>query len=334
VLMLPQALVHGRHANDVATTVLLAALALPLLFVVLRRLAGAGLSGRTPREDLWLVGALAFGSVFFFSAVQGRVWYTAHVVGVLLALGYAWCAIEARRPILAGVCLGLAAVTRTPMAFMFPLFLFEAWRMTGRGDLRAFLLTALRFAAPVVVIAAAAMAYNVARFGEATEFGHIYLEVRQQAQIEQTGMFSHHYLSRNLAVAFTLLPTFSAEAPYVRVSGHGLALWFTTPVLLYLLWPLKRNPLYRPLWITVALVAVPTLFYQNSGWVQFGYRFALDYLVFLILLLAIGGRPLTRLARGLIVAAVIVNLFGAITFARHAQFYQTDHRTYDAVVRH
>jgi hypothetical protein len=220
------------------------------------------------------------------------------------------------------------------MAFMFPLFLLEAWRMTGREDLRAFGRLALRFAAPVVVIAAAAVAYNVVRFAEPTEFGHIYLQVRQQAQIEQTGMFSHHYLSRNLAVAFTLLPAFSTEAPFVKISGHGLALWFTTPILLYLLWPRERGPLHRPLWITVALVAIPTLFYQNSGWVQFGYRFSLDYLVFLVMLLAVGGRPLTRLARGLIVVAVIVNLFGAVTFARYPQFYQLDNRTYETVIRH
>jgi DNA mismatch repair protein MutS2 len=49
---------------------------------------------------LWLVAALAFGSVFYFSAVQGRVWYTAHVVGVAMALCYVWCAIEARHPLL------------------------------------------------------------------------------------------------------------------------------------------------------------------------------------------------------------------------------------------
>ena len=60
---------------------------------------------------------------------------------------------------------------------------------------------------------------------------------------------------------------------------------------------------------------------MNSGWFQFGYRFALDYLVFLVLLLAIGGRPLGRVAKVLIVAGIVVNLFGAYTFARRGQFY-------------
>src|SRR6201999_3158737 len=120
LLMLPSAAISGRAGNDVIPTLLIAALALPLCFALLRRLAAAGLSLRTPREDLWLVAALCFGSVLLYSAVQGKVWYTAQVVGVVLALVYAWASIEARNPLIAGLALGAAALTRTPMAFMFP----------------------------------------------------------------------------------------------------------------------------------------------------------------------------------------------------------------------
>jgi hypothetical protein len=343
VLMLPGAAIAGRAANDVIPTLLVAALILPLALAALRRLAAAGLSQRALRDDLWLVAALAFGSVLWFSAVQGKVWYTAHVVGVALALLYAWASIEARRPVIAGLALAAAALTRTAMAFMVPLFLFELWRMHGglaawRADRRA-MLRALRrpliaFAAPIAAFAIAGAIYNLVRFGAPTEFGHSYLQVRQQAQIEQYGLASYHYLARNLAVGFTLLPELLPRPPYVQISGHGLALWFTSPVLVLLLWPRDRGPLHRPLWLCVALVALPSLFYQNSGWVQFGYRFSLDYLALLILLLAVGGRPLTRVAKALIVAAIVINLFGAITFARAWQFYRLGGNSYDVIVSH
>jgi hypothetical protein len=186
------------------------------------------------------------------------------------------------------------------------------------------------FAAPVIACAVLAMVHNAIRFGAPLEFGHTYLAVRQQSQIETYGMFSHHYLTRNLAVGFALLPQFSGYKP--MISGHGLALWFTSPFLVLLLWPRRCGPLHRSLWICVGLVAIPTLFYQNSGWVQFGYRFALDYMVLLIALLAVGGRPLTRVFRGLIVLAVAINLFGAVTFARYPGFY--DLTTYATVVKH
>ena len=121
----------------VATPGVLAPAALPpeaedeLLLLAIRRLNGTIL-GLTLGAvaglvlfvaTLWLVATFAFGSVMFFSAVQGKVWYTAHVVGVALALVYAWASIEAKRPLVAGLALGAAALTRTPMAFMFPLFM-------------------------------------------------------------------------------------------------------------------------------------------------------------------------------------------------------------------
>jgi hypothetical protein len=343
LLMLPDAAIRGRAANDVVPTVLFAALILPLALVVLRRLAAAGLSRRSVREDLWWVATLALGSVVLFSAVQGKVWYTAHIVGIVLALGYAWASIEARHPLLAGLALGAAALTRTAMAFLVVLFVCEAWRVAGgwqawrrdhREVLRALRRPLLVFAAPVAAFALAGMAYNQVRFGAPTEFGHHYLEVRQQVQIEQYGLASYHYLARNLAVALTLLPELLPRPPYVQISGHGLALWFTTPVLLLLLWPRERNPLHRTLWLTVAVVALPSLVYQNSGWVQFGYRFSLDYLALLVMLLAIGGRPLTRVARGLIIAGIAINLFGAITFDRMWPYYRVGGNAYDAIVAH
>lgn len=270
----------------------------------------------------------------------------------MLALIYTWASIEARHPLIAGLALGAAALTRTAMAFMFPLFLFEVWRLAskhaaaetpsssasgslgqlnlvaGRAAMRKAVIGPLvRFAIPVIAFALLGMAYNYVRFGSLTEFGHTFIAlgdhrpVVQQTNIETWGLASHHYLSRNLAVAFALLPDLLPHAPWIKISGHGLAMWFTTPVLFLVVWPRIKNPLHRPLWITTLFVALPSLLYMNSGWFQFGYRFALDYLVFLVLLIAIGGRPLGRVAKALIVAGIIVNLFGAYTFARRGQYY-------------
>lgn len=355
LLMIPSAIISGRAGNDNIPTILIAALILPLTLLLLRRLAEAGLSKRTQTEDLWLVATLAFGTVMFFTVAIGGVWYTAHVVGVVLALLYAWASIEARHPLIAGLALGAAAMTRTPMAFMFPLFLFEAWRLAARqvaeadgpeanasGSLnlqkgklavrKAIVAPLVRFAIPVVCFAIAGMIYNYVRFGSPTEFGHNYLDVIQQLQIEQYGLANYHYLGRNLAVAFTLLPDLVPRAPYISIGGHGLAMWFTTPLLLFVLWPRQKPAIHRALWVTIAAVALPSLLYQNSGWFQFGYRFSLDYLVFLIMLIAIGGRPFKRVAKTLIIAGILINLFGAITFQRKNQYYRGGGKEYECVV--
>jgi hypothetical protein len=81
----------------------------------------------------------------------------------------------------------------------------------------------------------------------------------------------------------------------------------------------------RAFFAAAAVVAVVDLMYQNSGWVQFGYRFATDYLVVLIALIALGGRKLRTPGFALaLVFSIAVNLFGAITFDRAWQFYDDD----------
>ncbi len=350
LLMLPSTFIYGRRANDVVPTLLVAALILPLCFATLRKLVSAGLSARSDSENLWLSVQLSFGTVLFFVSVSGKVWFTAHVCGVALALAYANLSIGARRPILAGLMLGLATLARTPMAFMFPFFALEAirsecgndwfqvwrteffseWKAHGKAILKKWLL----FALPVLAIASIAAINNYLRFDDPIEFGHSYLAVRQQGMIETYGLFDYEYFRRNLSVAFAMLPGFSSDAPYVHISPHGMALWFTTPLFLSLLWPKldKERSVHRALWITVACIAVPILFYQNSGWAQFGYRFSLDYTAFLILLLAISRRPLGRFMKLLIIVSVLVNLFGAITFGRYHQYY--DGGDYSVVIPH
>jgi hypothetical protein len=56
--------------------------------------------------------------------------------------------------------------------------------------------------------------------------------------------------------------------------------------------------------------------YQNTGWVQFGYRFSNDYAVFLFALLACGNFRLARLFWLAAGWSLLVNAFGAATFGR------------------
>jgi hypothetical protein len=188
------------------------------------------------------------------------------------------------------------------------------------------------FALPCAVVGAALMGFNAARFGNPFEFGHKYLLDGTRDAIVDYGMFSFWFLPRNLASAFTNVPQFISEYPYVKITGHGISLLATTPVLFYLLWPRKASvdaasaPKYRLslhtiLWISVACTAAPGLLYQNSGWFQFGYRFALDYLPMLFLLLAVDERKHSRLFYALVAVSVAVNLFGAVTFGRMSAFY-------------
>ena len=158
---------------------------------------------------------------------------------------------------------------------------------------------------------------NYARFGSFSEFGHSHLYAnRVNQQIQKYGLFHYAFLERNLHAAFTRLPEIQFHPLRIGFNGEGMSLFVTTPLFFYLLWPKEKPRLHRSLWLTVALVAIPGFFYQNSGWFQFGFRFSLDYTPYLILLLALGGHRFTRLFWLAALAGVAVNAWGAAVFNR------------------
>ena len=330
VAILPVVSVVHYGYNDVIFTILLGALNLVLLFLLLESMRRRGLSTRSRKENALLAVLFTFGTVHYFSAVRGEVWFTALILGVTLNLAYIWAAIETRRPLLAGIFLALGMATRTPIAFCFVFFALQlffpggSWSGSSLGEKFK---KGVLFALPILAVGITLMLYNHARFGDPFEFGHTYLLEGTRASIRDHGLFSWHFLNHNLSAALTNLPRIDSIAPYLHITRHGLGLLATTPFFLLLLWPRRdgwtqrHRFLHLAIWVTVAVAAVPSLFYQNTGWAQFGYRFALDYMPFLIALLAVGDRPLTRRVKGVVVFAIAVNLFGAITFGRFPFFY-------------
>jgi hypothetical protein len=330
VLMTPFVAIWGLAFNDVLFTALWAALNPALIFLLLGDLRRRGLSRRSVGDDLWLTALFGVGSVYYFCSVIGQVWFTALIVGVTVSIGYCWASLDAARPALAGLCLALGFATRPPWLAV-PLFALEAVRVSGGWPAlrtsvgwRTLGPRLVRFGAPLAVVGAALAVYNYARFASPFEFGHRFLNVQWQDRIGRFGLFNYHFLSRNLAAALVLLPRIMAHAPFVKISQHGMSMLVTSPNLAYTVMPRERSHLTRPLWLTIAGVAIPSLLYQNSGYIQCGYRFSLDYLIFFVVLLAVGARPFSRLFKGLIVVAFAINLFLAITFDRTADFSYDD----------
>jgi hypothetical protein len=330
VLMAPFVAIWGLQFNDVLFTALWAAVNPALLFLLLGDLRRRGLSKRSVSDDLWLSVLFGVGSVYYFCSVIGQVWFTALVVGVSVSIGYCWASLDAERPALAGLFLGLGVATRGPWLAL-PLFLCEAVRVSGGwGTLRSsetwrrLLPRLVRFGVPLAVVGGALAVLNVARFGSPFEFGHKFLQVQWQDRIARYGLFNYHFLSRNLAAALVLLPRILPHAPFVKISQHGMSLLVTSPNLAYTVAPRERTHLTKSLWLTIAAIAIPSLLYQNSGYIQAGYRFSLDYMIFFVVLLAVGNRPLSRLFKGLVVVAFAINLFLAITFDRYPEFQYDD----------
>jgi hypothetical protein len=331
-LMMPLAAIWGYEVHDVLFTLVFAALNIVLLFFLLERLAAGGLTDRRRSDNLWLTALFGFGSVHLWSAILGQVWFTALILGVTFTLAYLHCAIDAKRPLLAGVFLALGFATRTPLVFTavfffaFLLFPGGSWLGLGRRRLIWAARKLMLFCLPCLVVGLSLLWMNHVRFADWSEFGHSLLAGGMIRRIQEYGLFHWHSLSKNLAAAFVLVPQIQAEYPFVVVSRHGMSLFLTTPALLYLLWPLPRRDgrevmLHRLCWLTVGVVAMQHFLYQNTGYEQFGFRFSLDYMPYVMVLLALGRRPITRVFKACILVGVAVNAFGAITFKRMPQFF-------------
>jgi hypothetical protein len=345
LLLLPWVGLAGTAARtlDGLFFLLLAGLGPAGLYLTLDRLRRERLVSIETGLVVGLTALYAFGTVYFFTAVQGTVWFAAHVVAAAATTFFLGAAVGARRPLMAGVTLGVAIGTRPVLGALGLFFLLEWWRVQSHGARAvdrvrnttdadateqgkpAPLSALVWFGLPVAVTIVLLGWYNWARFGSAAEFGYRYLTVAWHARIEKWGLFGYHYFARNLGLILTSLPYLEhgRNGWILQINGHGVALWLTTPLYLWLLWPRQRSPIHPSLYVTLGAVAIPSLLYQNSGWIQFGQRFSNDYAPLLILLLAVGGYAWSRMMRAAGAIALGVNLFGALTFGRpeYAKYY-------------
>jgi hypothetical protein len=333
VLLLPFAKLAGSPENlrDGQIWLWLAGVGPAVLFLVLEKLRRLGESKHSDIEHLALAWIFAFGTVYFFTAEQGTVWFAALVVAVALSAVFLLAALDAEHPLIAGIATALLLVTRPHVVLAGSIFFgFEVWKKTSGGsartiDWRMASKKLAPFAIPILVVLVATAWHNRARYG-GFEFGHEHLTVGWRARIDKWGLISYHYLARNLAIVTSSLPYYNRVPPRFQINTHGLALWFTTPIYLWLLWPRRVSFRWRALVASIVPVLLVDLLYQNSGWLQFGYRFSNDFAVFLFAMLAIGGYKFGRLFYALAAWGVVVNGFGALTFERRGfeRFYFTD----------
>jgi len=142
-------------------------------------------------------------------------------------------------------------------------------------------------------------------------------------------------LALGLAVAAVLIPWLfdrgpAPRSPFEAPSFGGTAMLIFALFAGRLAWlayeargPSAERPrLQLALVLTIAAIALPGLFYQNDGYMQFGFRFSLDWTPFVFLLLAVGARKMDRLFWALASVGVAVNTWGASAFRGYSDLFR------------
>jgi hypothetical protein len=248
-----------------------------------------------------------------------------------------------RRQLLAGLLFGVACTARLTIVFGAPFLMLVGG---GGSWARRSVSAGIGAAIPIGLL----LLYNLATTGHIFHPGYEY-----QYQLEANGypQLNYHpewsiedlrYLPQNLGIMFlsmpAILPTqalgafgptstalcidpgavrglFDPVCPIAVPQAIGTSILLTSPAFFLGLWAFvgHRSRLVAGAFLAILAIAFVNLLHFSQGWVQFGYRFSNDFVVFAVLLVAIGmaRRGGVRwLGAGLIAASVAINLWGVI----------------------
>lgn len=259
----------------------------------------------------------ALGTAMHYGAPVANVWLHAEITATALQCWALWMA-AAGRPWLCGIALGLTVLTRSTATLAAPLAFWMLARPGETGQQRAghgALKIATAIGVPIAAAAALHAVYNFARFGSLTDAGYHYILMGDmfQSLVERYGRFHPHFLPHNL-YGLLLRPP-HLEDGRLMPDPHGMSVLLTTPFLLLLFVPRKLTRLERVALANVAVIALPSLLYYNDGWVQFGQRFALDWIAPGLLAASFGARSAPAwLVVAATAAGIAINAWGLFWF--------------------
>jgi hypothetical protein len=249
------------------------------------------------RDRALLTILFGFSTVIWWVTTRGGVWHTGHIVAIILTFGCLISLWGRQRAWLIGLLAGAAFLTRAPLALAVPFYLLmleprparEVGQVLGGAVGRALeRLPAgrwLELSIGTLPLIAFFFLYNAVRFGSPLESGYAlaalpgWLEERRDM-----GLFSLAHLPWNLWLFLVQPPQPIGEPPFFRPNPLGMSVLITSPGLLLAALAPWRSP--RALLLLGAAVAVliPSLLYYGGGWFQFGYRYFLDSVPFVIAL--------------------------------------------------
>lgn len=295
---------------------------------------------------IWLFIFFLAGNNFLLSIIAGTSWYLAHSFAILFLLLAINELFGRKRPFVIGLFFIMASLSRLPVFLSFPFFFFMIInkkikmnphtlndevapvsrfarlkkfinpRSYTRNSLGVALKKIFQFLLPVFILGLIYLIYNYARFQ--TILDQTYqLIYQKQVPGGTLGVFNIRYFWKNFFYTFINPPQLTDNYRHLIFNLTGTGLFFVSPFFVYIIFASFKRKINYLAAVSIALISIPSLLFYNTGYVQFGPRFTLDYLPFLMLLLFSGVKKGTSpLVITLIIASVIINLLGIVSFAQ------------------
>lgn len=285
IMLMPFVAVFGLDFHQNVAACLYAGVSVGLAWLLFGRFA------LDVRRRLILTAVFGFGTVLWYMAEVGSAWYLAHVCAVMFSTAAVVLALDKRWPLVVGFLLGLAAISRLPMALaavgVWLMLVGVGWPMRIPNDRALFIRRTLAFGIGMAVPIGLYFAYNLLRWGTLSDQGYTLITgVLDDPIYAKHGIFAIEYIPRHVYAIFLQSWNYVDDPPFLQPNWRGLGLFLTTPVLVWLVRARLRDPRVFASVIATAIVLIPVVTHGNVGLAQFGYRFSLDVQVFLFVILA------------------------------------------------
>jgi len=236
-VVLPGVILFGLDLNQTLVSLVIGSLAVAAIYRLM-----SGLTDKVSVQ-IWLTALFGFGTVFWWTATQGGIWYFAHALSVLFLVVAIHETLISKRPLSAGFFLGASYLARLPVILSFPFFLImfsDQWLRkpssgkslreslgVGPGALFASLRESISLR-PLILLCAGvgipvvfSFVYNYLRFEDPLNSGYaVWADFQGPRDILQadpclsrtpTGLclFAPEYATRNIPVFFQAVPVFT-----------------------------------------------------------------------------------------------------------------------------
>jgi hypothetical protein len=279
IVILPGVLIYGVAMNQALASIVIGSLNASVVTGVVR-----GIRERLTTQ-VWLIGLFMFGTIFWYTSMHGGVWFFSHVVATLFLFAAVYFTLARKNPLLAGLCLGAAYMSRYPTILSLPFFIImfsDQWLPESRkGEplLRRFdLVPLLKFGLGLGALILLNAVYNYLRFDTPLDASYHYRDPAILTEPYWQGPeFQIAHMKFHFPVIFRQLPAFQSDAPYVLAPNFvGMAIWATTPAFVYAFFTdIKQKPLIIG---AIALFLFPvTLFILSARGMPFEGELDLPY---------------------------------------------------------
>lgn len=309
VLLMPFVFIFGRGFGQMTLSITSLVVVFVAIFLLIKKF-----KFNLP-DTFWLANFFVFGTVLYFVGLINVSAYVVQAVGMAFIMLSLLAYFTKRSWILIGLLVAAAGATRVSLFAIVVFYSLELFRLKNQINIQK---SVLLFLIPVIFCLGLLGAYNWRRFGSVFDTGYSRnVSIPKGYPNTVEGFVSPAHIPANLYLFLFAAPQpvkkdkvdYVLEFPYLKVSGQGMAIWFTSPLFVYLILA-KRKPYTFSAIAAVMALTVPSLLYFGLGIDQFGYRYALDFypLLFLILLSAFpAGLPI--FAKILITGGILFNLF-------------------------